>query len=303
MSARQAKLDAVLATITWQEALAISARECNALVFATGVLGFKMPGYVPRPGANEKVFILEPWQVQALTTFSKQWRTRNKRKPRLSIRSGHGTGKTAFLCIVVLFVLFVSGPDCKIPVVANSQDQLRDGMWPELAKWIARLPADLQKEIDWQKEKVVMKACPEASFAVRRTASTHRPEAMQGIHAKTILVILEEASGIPEETIEAGSGTLSTPGAGIIAVGNPTRSSGFFYKTHTNPKMRAIWETMIVSSEDVPRARGHIEDIIATYGKNSNKYRVRVLGEFPLQDDDTVISLADVIAAKGRDVV
>lgn len=66
--------------------------------------------------------------------------------------------------------------------------------------------------------------------------------------------------------------------------------------------MRAIWDTMVVSCEDVPRARNHIADIIATYGKNSNAYRVRCLGEFPLADDDTVISLADVVAAKGRDV-
>lgn len=284
--------------ISWQAGLVKSAQNCDALIFATDVLGFLMPG-VDNPEHEPQ---LEVWQVTALQKFSKQWRTRNKRKPRLSIRSGHGIGKTCLLAIIILFVLFVSGPDTKIPVVANSQDQLRDGLWAELAKWITRLPPTLRSEIEWQKEKVVMKAAPEQSFAVRRTASKHRPEALQGIHAKTVLVIFEEASGIPEETIEAGAGTLSTRGAGIIAVGNPTRSSGFFWKTHNSPEMRDIWETMVVSSTEVPRAQGHVDDIIAMYGRNSNRFRVRVLGEFPLADDDTVISLQDALDAKGRDV-
>jgi phage terminase large subunit len=48
--------------------------------------------------------------------------------------------------------------------------------------------------------------------------------------------------------------------------------------------------------------RGHSIGIIETYAKNSNKYRVRVLGEFPTADDETVISLELVEAAKNRDV-
>jgi len=38
---------------------------------------------------------------------------------------------------------------------------------------------------------------------------------------------------------------------------------------------------MHVSCLDVPRAQGHIQDIKAKYGENSNAWRVRVLGQFP----------------------
>lgn len=285
--------------MSWKEDIARAATECDALLFATAVLGFAMPGEGDHFAGQPE---LDPWQVKALATFSKQWRMRYVKAPRLSIKSGHGVGKTCFLSIVILFVMCTAGRDCKIPVVANSQDQLRDGLWPELAKWIGKLPQELREAIEWQKERIVMTHCPEESFAVARTASKHRPEALQGIHATTILAVFEEASGIPEETIEAGAGTLSTPGAGVLCVGNPTRASGFFWATHNKPDMRMIWETMTVNSEDVPRARGHVEDIIALYGKDSNKYRVRVKGEFPTQDDDTVIPLAFVLASKGRNV-
>jgi phage terminase large subunit len=47
---------------------------------------------------------------------------------------------------------------------------------------------------------------------------------------------------------------------------------------------------------------GHIEYIRAKYGGSSNAWRVRVLGEFPMADDETVIPLELVMSAVGRNV-
>jgi hypothetical protein len=47
---------------------------------------------------------------------------------------------------------------------------------------------------------------------------------------------------------------------------------------------------------------GHIEDIRAKYGEASNAWRVRVLGEFPTADDETVIPLELVLSAIERRV-
>jgi len=66
--------------------------------------------------------------------------------------------------------------------------------------------------------------------------------------------------------------------------------------------LRDRWHTMHVSCLDVPRAQGHIEDIKAKYGDASNAYRVRVLGEFPTSDDETVIPLELVLGAVERNV-
>lgn len=95
-------------------------------------------------------------------------------------------------------------------------------------------------------------------------------------------------------------GALSTPGAKVLMAGNPTRASGFFYETHHS--LRSRWQTMHVSCLDVPRAQGHIEDIRAKYGEGSNAWRVRVLGEFPTADDETVIPLQLVLSAVERRV-
>lgn len=269
----------------WQRAW-VASRD-NPWLFVTGVLGV-LPYGADNPNGDTQ---LEFWQHQALENVA--------RHDRVSIRSGHGVGKTAFISWLVLWFV-LTRLDCKIPVAANTQNQLRDVVWPEIKKWWRRLPEPLQRQVEVQAERVVLKADPEASFAVARTASKDNTEALAGFHAHFLLFLLEEASGIPDSVIEVAMGALSSPGAKAVAIGNPTRASGFFFDTHN--KLRDSWHTMVVSSEDVPRARGHIADIIAMYGKGSNKYRVRVLGEFPNADDETVIPLELVLSARGRDV-
>jgi phage terminase large subunit len=172
--------------------------------------------------------------------------------------------------------------------------------WSASSKWHRQLPEALKANIDVQAERVVVVQDPEAAFAVRRTASKDNPEALQGFHAEHLLFLIDEASGIPDIVFEVGMGALSTPGAKVVMAGNPTRTSGFFYDTHHS--LRDRWHTMHVNCLDVPRAQGHIEDIKAKYGESSNAYRVRVLGEFPTADDETVIPLELVLGAVGRNV-
>ncbi|MGD9724507.1 MAG: terminase family protein [Pirellulales bacterium] len=244
----------------------------------TGVLGVEKP---------------EDWQVQALSAI-------RDGKNRISIRSGHGVGKTTFTAWLVLWSLLCLGPDTKVPIAAGSRDQLRDTIQPEINKWHARLPQALRDQIEVTIERIFIKCQPEAAFAVFRTASKDNPQALAGFHAKNLVFLIDEASAVAEIAFEVAQGALSTEGAIAVLTGNPTKAQGFFYDTHH--KLRDRWFTMRVSSEDVPRARGHIDDVIAAYGKASNKYRVRVLGEFPTADDETVIPLDLVMSALGRDV-
>ncbi len=260
----------------WQKAWLGS--RSDPLMFVTGVLGVDKP---------------EDWQVDVMAAL-------RDGKTRISVRSGHGVGKTTLLAWLVLWGLLCFGPDTKIPIAAGSQQQLRDTIQPEIAKWHAKLPAPLAAQVDVQMERITIKAAPESAFAVFRTASKDNPQALAGFHARRIMFLIDEASAVAEIAFEVAQGALSTEGAIAILTGNPSKSSGFFFDTHN--KLRERWHTLRVSSEDVPRARGHIEDVIAAYGKNSNRYRVRVLGDFPSQDDETVIPIDLVLSARGRQV-
>lgn len=292
---------------TWQDAWLGSSR--NPWLFATGVLGFipydaelaklSQEEFEKRFGAS--AVMLEEWQDSFLRpeNFFSDPNGTPTDNPRHSVRAGHGVGKGVVIAILALWFPLCHY-DAKCVLTANSQDQLKTNNWPEIRKWARRLPEPLYQQIQIDEETLYVKAEPEMAFVVRRTASKHNPEALQGIHAKHVLYLVDEASGIFDLVFEIAQGSLSTKGAIAVLFSNPTRKTGFFSDTHK--RLRHIWKCRRVNCEDVPRARGHIQEIIDTYGRDSNRYRVRVLGEFPTKDDDTVIPLEDIESAKGRKV-
>jgi hypothetical protein len=77
----------------------------------------------------------EPWQSKVLTAVET-----NKR---ISIRSGHGVGKSTLLSWLVLWFLSMRSP-CKIGTTAPTEHQLKDILWAEIATWLRRMPESWQ---------------------------------------------------------------------------------------------------------------------------------------------------------------
>jgi len=220
---------------------------------------------------------------------------------KVSIRSGHNTGKTTFLAWVILWWL-VTRYDCKIPCTAPSAGQLSDALWPELYKWRDRMPSVLAQEIEINSERIFIKSAPQLQFGMARTARKDKPDALQGKHAPHMLYILDEAPGIDDEVYEAARSSLSSPGARIIMAGNPTKLSGFFWKSHHEERHR--WTCLHWSCLNSPLpSKSFIQEALEDYGADSNYYRVRVLGEFPTSEDDQFIPIDIVEPAVMREGV
>lgn len=239
----------------------------------------------------------ELWQGNFLEDVAK---AKVEGKRRFSVKAGHGVGKTTLEAWLILwFVLFHR--NLKVPVTANSQDQLRDVVWAELSRWWRELPPFLKDLIEITAERVVVKADPEGSFAVARTARPERPEALQGFHAETLAFFIEEASGIEDIIFETAGGALSSEHSWVFMFANPTRTSGYFHRSHH--QNRASWRTYHIACHLSSRVSpSYAEQIANEYGDGSNVYRVRVLGEFPLSEDDATIPLGLVESAISRDV-
>lgn len=223
---------------------------------------------------------LEPWQVEFLDALC----NKTTDKDRIAVRSGHGVGKTAALAIAALWFL-LTRPNGIVLVTANSQDQLKDNNWAEMRRWIAQMPKIWGRYFDVQATHIRCEKM--GSFATARTASRENPEALQGLHSDHVLILCDEASGIPDIVFETGRGSLSTPGSKLVLTGNPTRGQGEFYDAFNI--LADHYYKLHVPSTSVHRATGHIEDIRKKHGEDSNPYRIRVLGEFPKEDDDQVI--------------
>ena len=223
-------------------------------------------------------------------------------KRRVSIRSGHGTGKSTFEAWCVLWFLSCYFP-AKVPATAPTSHQLEDVLWAEIAKWHRKWG----ERIDWMAEQFVwsagayrMKDAPNEAFAVARTSRPERPEALQGFHSENILFLIDEASGVADNVFEVAEGALSTDGAFVVMCANPTRSSGYFYDSHH--KMRAAWAALHWNGEDSPNvSKTYVENMAKKYGRQSPVFKVRVLGDF-VDAADGVISLELCEAAKVREV-
>jgi hypothetical protein len=115
------------------------------------------------------------------------------------------------------------------------------------------------------------------------------------------MLVVDEASGVPEKVFEAAAGSMSGHSAVTIMLSNPTRSSGTFYESQT--RMADSWWTRRWSCVDSPLVSDEfVDEMRARYGEESNAFRIRVLGEFPLADDDTIIPFHLADAASNRDI-
>lgn len=209
-----------------------------------------------------------------------------------TVRSGHGIGKSTVEAWAIIWFM-LTRPFPKIPCTAPTQHQLYDILWAEVSKWI-RNSKVLQKELIWTKEKLYMRGYPEEWFAVARTAS--KPDALQGFHAENVLYIIDEASGVDDSIFEPVLGALSTPGSRLLMCGNPTQLSGFFYDSHN--KNRASYKAFHIDGRNSSRvSKEFVQTIIDMYGEDSDVFRVRVAGEFPLQEDDIFIPLSLIEAS------
>jgi phage terminase large subunit len=203
----------------------------------------------------------------------------------VSVRSGQGVGKTGLEAITVIWYLCCR-PNPKVICTAPTRQQLNDVLWAEIAKWLES--SMVKNFLKWTKTKVYMIGSEERWFATARTAT--KPENMQGFHEDYMLFVVDEASGVADNIMEAIFGTLSGEENKLLMCGNPTRTSGFFYDSHH--KDRADYKTHKVSSWDSPRAsKENIERLIRKYGKDSDVVRVRVYGEFPKSEPDVFIPL------------
>lgn len=218
---------------------------------------------------------------------------------RISVVSGHGVGKTTVLAWCIVCMVLTRFPQ-KTVATAPTSSQLFNALYAETVKWLNKLPEAVLGLVEVQSERIFLRAAPEESYLAFETSRPEKPEALAGVHSDGyVLLIGDEASGIPELIFEAASGSMSGHNATTLLAGNPVRTSGLFYDSHH--KLKAHWLTFTISCVGHPRVSpDYVEDMALRYGRDSNPFRIRVLGLFPEGDDDTIIPRALAEAALHR---
>lgn len=237
-------------------------------------------------------------QKEALLKVAKRWR--------LALRSGRKIGKSTLDAVLALWWV-ATRPGARVILVAPTYRQVRAILWRE----VRRLHRNAKQPIGG-----VLHEAPERGlqFADGREIvgmSSDSPEAFQGWsgESESVLYIVDEASGVPEEIFSAIIGNLAGGGA-LVLTGNPTKSSGTFFDVfHTK---QDHWDTMAVSSLNSPNViadkivisglatRKWCEQMAAEWGTTSPLYQVHVQGEFATQAENAIIGLGLVEEGRNR---
>jgi hypothetical protein len=208
-----------------------------------------------------------------------------------SIMSGVGTGKGTVASWLIIWFL-TCFPNPKIVVTSSSAKQLGITLWAELAKWHDRCALK-----DWftlQSDKFYLTEKEGKTwFAATRTANTknspdEQAETLAGLHEDFLLIIADEASGIPDPVFRPLESTLTRKCNLCCLFFNPTKSKGFAIDTHY--KDRDNWFQFRWDAELSPQVtKDSIERLSRKYGRDSNTFRIRVKGLPPTSGENHII--------------
>lgn len=208
----------------------------------------------------------------------------------IAVASGHGIGKTTLIAWLIHW--FISCyPHPQIKVTAGTMSQLQGKTWRELAKWHK---ISLQFEwFTWTATKFMLKESPDTWYAEAIPWSEHNADAFAGTHERYVMVLIDEGSAVADIIYETIEGALTTYLCIWIVFGNPIRNTGRFKACFT--RFRNWWKTYKVDSRRAKMAnQAQIARWKDQYGEDSDFFRKRVRGEFPVQASNQLISEAAV---------
>ena len=212
---------------------------------------------------------------RAVNTFDKDSFDMSQRW--ISIKSGHGIGKTSFLSVISLHFL-ICFFHSQIGVTANTEDQLKDIFLKELSMWRTKIQDEVIKNQIEILDDVVRIQGAKDWFLRARVARPEKPEALAGLHGEYVLIIADEASAVADAVFEVMKGALTGQNYIVIYTSNPTRTEGEFYESQ---KDGAKNTRLTFTSRESPIVKeGYIDKMEEDYGKESDEVRIRVDGQF-----------------------
>lgn len=219
---------------------------------------------------------------------------------RVAVRSGHGVGKSWTAALVVCWWLDTHPPGTAFVVsTAPTFSQVRAILWRYIRKH--HRSGELAGRVN-QTEWLI----DDELVGYGRKPADHDESGFQGIHARYVLVVLDEACGIPEQLWIAADALATGPDCRILAIGNPDNPASHFRKVCTPG---SSWHQISISAFDSPNLTGEevpeemavslvgaewVAEKAAEWGEDNPVYKSKVLGEFTADSPNQVVRASDI---------
>lgn len=225
--------------------------------------------------------------------------------PRTVVQSCHGIGKSWTCARLACWWIDVHPPGTALVVTtAPTYPQVHSILWEEIraAHRKAGLPGRVTLSDEW--------ILPDGTLAaLGRKPADHDKHGFQGLHRPHMLVILDEACGIPDQLYTAAEALITGAGGRILAVGNPDDPTT---QMHEVTLPGSGYQVITVSAMDTPAWTGEdiparllsqlvtpdwVDDKRRRWGEDSPLWQSKVLGRWPDTSADTLIRPQWITAA------
>lgn len=226
---------------------------------------------------------------------------------RTAVQSAHGLGKSFVAGLLACWWIDTHPVgDAIVVSTAPTAKQVSAILWEEIRKQHARgrLPGRITLTDEWRIDDVLV--------GMGRKPADHDQHGFQGIHRRYVLVILDEACGVPASLWAAVEAITTNAECRVLAIGNPDDPRTVFGDVC---EPGSGWNVLHLSALDSPNLTGEaipdglaellpspewVEDARARWGESSPLYRSKVLGEFPEASVDALIPWDMIRAAQAR---
>ncbi len=219
---------------------------------------------------------------------------------RTAVKSGHGVGKSHTAALATAWWLDTHTPGTAFVVTtAPTGAQVKAILWRYIRRMhaAAALPGRVN-QTEWHLGGELV--------AFGRKPSDHAESSFQGIHALYVLVILDEACGIPANLWVSADALTTNDGCALLAIGNPDNPASEFRKVCAPG---SGWHVITINAFDSPNLTGEevppevaqalvgrawIEEKRGEWGEDNPIYRSKVLGEFTQDGTWQVVRSSDL---------
>lgn len=234
-----------------------------------------------------------------------------------AVPSAHQTGKSFIAARIAAWWIDQHRPgEAFVVTTAPTAAQVSGVLWRELRK--THIKGRLKGKVldganpEWKldgQELVAIGRSP------RKSASPEEGmQAIQGYHARYMLVIIDEACGVPRWLYDGLESLTGNEHSRVLAIGNPDNPTAQFNEIC---KPGSGWNVIQISALDTPNFTGEwvpeelkenlvgktwVKERIKMWGKKSPTFISKVLGRFPKVAEDTLISPDLIQQAQLRDL-
>lgn len=217
---------------------------------------------------------------------------------RVAVQACHGVGKSWLTARLAVWWIASHPPGSAFVVTtAPSSKQVKAVLWKEIRRaWNAAGLSGRLNQTEWYLNNELV--------AFGRKPADYDPTAFQGIHAKYVLVLIDEGCGVPQNIFIAANSLASNEFSKVVTIGNPDDPDSHF-ATICSPG--SSWHVIQISAFDTPNFTGEyvpqdvkdvlvgptfVEEMRSDVGEDSPIYISKILGRFPENSADGVVPLS-----------